>query len=231
MIYEVGDKTGVFCIEDAGPARLYYVAPENTLIDAGMPGKTDKIISALALIGVQALQVKRIVLTHHHIDHVGSLWELKRRTGAQVIAHAYDADYISGKRLRRPPRQFTARMLHSLMGLVRPRNPQGVDVERRVNDGDRIGEMTILHTPGHTPGHICILRDDYLFSGDLLQASAGEFCETPHIFTTDVPTSRASIRAIARMDFSVILSSHNPPRVFGAAERVRTLANQLGMLP
>jgi hydroxyacylglutathione hydrolase len=231
MIYQVGEKTGVYCIEDAGPARVYYVAPENTLIDAGMPGTTDKIISALAQIGVQALQVKRIVLTHHHIDHVGSLWELKRRTGAQVIAHVSDADYISGKRLRRPPRQFTARILHSLMGLLRPRNLQGVDVERRVSDGDRIGEMTVLHTPGHTPGHICLLRDGYLFSGDLLQASAGEFRETPHIFTTDVPTARSSIRAIARLDFAVILSSHNPPRVFGAVDRVRALANELGMLP
>ena len=111
MIFQVGDKSGVYCIENAGRARVYYVAPEATLIDAGEPGKADKILSALANIGVQPLHVKRIILTHHHYDHVGSVWELKRRTGAQVIAHHRDTEYVSGKRLRRPPRQFSGRSL------------------------------------------------------------------------------------------------------------------------
>jgi glyoxylase-like metal-dependent hydrolase (beta-lactamase superfamily II) len=75
------------------------------------------------------------------------------------------------------------------------------------------------------------LRDGYLFSGDLLQATPGEFRETPHIFTADVPTARASIRMISKLNFDVILSAHNPPHVFGAADRVRELADKLGMVP
>ena len=231
MIYQVGDKSGVYCIENAGSARVYFVAPEVTLIDAGEPGKADKILSALANIGVQPLHVKRIILTHHHYDHVGSVWELKRRTGAQVVAHHRDAEYIAGKRQRRAPRQISGRVMFALMNLAGARSVHGVEVDRRVQDGERIGQFVVIHTPGHTPGHMCLLRDGYLFSGDLVNAKAGAFGETPHLFTADVPTSRQSIRLVADLKFNVVLSAHHPPVVFGATEKMRELANKLGTLP
>lgn len=229
MIYQVGDHSGVYCIESAGSARVYFVgAPEFTLIDAGMPGTAGKILSALANIGVQPLHVKRIILTHHHYDHVGALWELKRRTGAQIIAHHRDAEYIAGKRLRRAPRQFSGRVIFGLMNLFGARNVPGIEVDRRVSDGDTIGGFTVVHTPGHTPGHICLLRNGYLFCGDLLTAKASAFSETAHLFTADVPTSRESIRKAAQLEFEAILSSHHPPVVFGAMNKVRALAEKLG---
>jgi glyoxylase-like metal-dependent hydrolase (beta-lactamase superfamily II) len=232
MIYQVGDKTGNYCIEGVGRARVYFVgAPEYTLIDTGMPGKADTILASLAQIGIQPLRVKRIILTHHHLDHVGSLWELKRRTGAEVVAHPRDAEYITGKRPRRAPRSLAGRLTLTLFKQLGARNPPSVDVDRRVNDNERIGSFTVVHTPGHTPGHICLQRGDCFFSGDLLQATPGEFRETPHTLTADVPTSRWSIRKVAKLEFQAILSSHQPPYVFGAAEHVRELADSLGMLP
>ncbi len=230
MIYQVGEKSGVYCIEGAGAARVYYVgAPEYTLIDAGIPHKADEILSSLANIGVQPLQVKRIILTHHHWDHVGSLWEIKKRTGAKVVAHPRDAEYITGRRIRRAPRQPLGKIAYTLVGLVGAREIPNVDVDYLVNDGDQVGSFCVIHTPGHTPGHICLLRRGYLFSGDLLTASAGGFRETPHIFTADVPTSRTSIRKVAQMQFDAVLSSHHPPYVFGASDKVRELAERLGM--
>ncbi|MDE3090256.1 MAG: MBL fold metallo-hydrolase, partial [Chloroflexota bacterium] len=212
--------------------RVYFVgAPDYALIDAGMPGRADRIISALAQIGVQPLQVKRIILTHHHWDHVGSLWELKKRTGAEIVAHPRDADYITGKRPRRAPRRLTGRVMYSLFSVFGARNLPNVEVDQSANDGDAVGSLTVVHTPGHTPGHICLQRGDYLFSGDLLQAAAGAFRETPHWFTADVPTSRVSIRKVSHLEFQAILSSHHPPYVFGAGEHVRELANRLGMMP
>ena len=231
MIYQVGDHSGVYCIEGAGTARVYFVgAPEYTLIDAGVPRKADLVLSGLAQIGVQPLQVRRIILTHHHWDHVGSLWELKKRTGAKVLAHPRDADYISGKRVRRAPRQPLGRIMYSIFGMFGARDLPNVDVDAVLNDGDRVGSFCVIHTPGHTPGHICLLLGGYLFSGDLLMASAGEFRETPHIFTADVPTSRASIIHVAHLNFDAILSSHHAPFVFGAAEKVRDLADTLRMM-
>lgn len=231
MIFQVGDKSGVYCIDGAGQARVYYVAPEATLIDAGEPEKAGKILSSLANIGVQPLHVKRIILTHHHYDHVGSVWELKRRTGAHVYAHHRDADYISGKRLRRPPRQWSGRIMFGLMSLFGARNVPGLEVDHRLQDGDVIGGFSVVHTPGHTPGHICLLRNGYFFTGDLLFAKASGFNETPHLFTADVPTSRESIRNVALLKFDAVLPAHNPPVVFGAQNKLRELANRLGPLP
>jgi glyoxylase-like metal-dependent hydrolase (beta-lactamase superfamily II) len=232
MIYQVGDKSGVYCIEGAGSARVYFVgAPDYALIDTGVPGKADRIISALALIGIQPLQVKRIILTHHHWDHVGGLWEIKRRTGAPVLAHPRDAEYITGKRARRAPRRPLGRLIYAAFGLFGARDLPNVEVDQLINDGDTVGSLTVVHTPGHTPGHLCFLRGDYLFSGDLLRATSPAFRETPHVFTADVPTSRASIRKVAEMEFQAILSSHHPPYVFRASERVRALASKLGMIP
>lgn len=229
MIYEVGGKSGVYCIEGVGLARVYFIgAPEYTLIDAGSPGNAGKILTALAQIGVSPLQVKRIFVTHHHWDHVGSLWELKKRTNAEIVAHRLDADYISGKRVRRAPRHPLGRLMYATFGLLGARRVSNVEVDRLVEDGERVGACLVVHTPGHTPGHLCFLRDGCLFSGDLLMATPGVFRETPHIFIADVPASRASIAKVAKLDFHALLSAHRPPYIFGAAEKVRELAHQLG---
>ena len=56
MILEVGDHSGIYCIDNAGPARVFYVAAERTLIDTGSPGNVDKILAGLAQIGVSPLR-------------------------------------------------------------------------------------------------------------------------------------------------------------------------------
>jgi glyoxylase-like metal-dependent hydrolase (beta-lactamase superfamily II) len=230
MIYEVGDKSGIYCIEGAGAARVYFVAaPVPTLIDAGSPGHAELILRDLAHIGVQPIHVRRVIVTHHRFDHVGSLAELKRRTGAEVCAHPRDAEYIAGRRPRRAPRRALARIVYGAMTLIGP-DVTRVEVQREIGDGAQLDGFTVVHTPGHTPGHICLLRGDVLFGGDLLQATPGEFHETPHMFTTDVPTSRRSIRKVAELDFQAILTAHQPPYVFRAGEKVRELADKLGRL-
>lgn len=230
MIFQVGDNSGIFCIENVGPARAYYVAAEHTVIDTGLPGNIDKILSGLAQVGVSPLQVKRIIVTHHHVDHVGNLFELKKRTGAQVVAHALDAEYINGRRQRRAPKPILGKLMHGFFSVMGMGQLPNVDVDRVVEDGDEVGGFTVIHTPGHTPGHICLLYGKHFFSGDLLQATSGAFEETPGMFTGDIALARASIVKAAKLEFDSLLSAHRPPYVAGAAEKVRELAKQLGTL-
>jgi glyoxylase-like metal-dependent hydrolase (beta-lactamase superfamily II) len=230
MIIQVGDHSGIFCIDNAGPARVYYVASEHTVIDTGLPGNVDKILSGLAQIGVSPLEVKRIILTHHHPDHVGNLFELKKRTGSQVVAHSLDAEYISGRRQRRAPKPVVGKLLFEMMSITGIGRVPNVDVDRMVEDGDEMNGFKVIHTPGHTPGHICLLYGKYLFSGDLLRATPGAFEETPHLFTGDVQLARASVGKVAQLEFESLLSSHHPPYAFGATEKVRELAIKLGTL-
>jgi hydroxyacylglutathione hydrolase len=227
MIFQVGDQSGIYCIDSAGPARVFYVSDERTVVDTGIPRSADKILAGLAQIGVSPLQVKRIIATHHHADHVGSLFELRKRTGAAVVAHPLDAEYINGRRARRAPKGALGKLMFGMMSLIGANRLPSVEVDQPVEDGDHVGGFEVIHTPGHTPGHICLLYGKYLFSGDLLQATPVKFEETPHLFTSDLALSRASISKVAHLEFDSLLSSHHPPYAFGAAEKMRELAQKL----
>ncbi len=228
MIYEIGTGTGVYCIEGAG-ARIYYIArPEPMLVDTGSPGHVDLIVRDLAHIGVQAFHLKKLVVTHHHTGHVGNLADIKRRSGARICAHLGDVPFIDGKLKRRVARSPVERVFHSAVTKVGFADIQTVEVDRRLEDEEEINGWRVIHTPGHTPGHICLLRGEILISGDLLQASAGAFREMPLSSIGDVAASRSSIGKVAELEFAAILPGHDPPHVVGAGEKVRKLAARLG---
>ena len=125
---------------------------EGLLIDPA-----DDIDSLLALAQKEGIRIRLIVNTHAHVDHIMGNDEVKARTGAEIIIHEADAP-----QLERIPRS----MLDLFGG--RPSPPP----DRTVRDGDliRIGEVSlqVLHTPGHTPGGICLYTDQALFTGDTL---------------------------------------------------------------
>jgi glyoxylase-like metal-dependent hydrolase (beta-lactamase superfamily II) len=227
MIYQVGEGSGVYCIEGAGP-RCYFIArPEPMLVDTGAPGHYETVIRALAQIGVQPIHIKKIVLTHHHFGHVGGLYVLKRRSGALVYAHSSDISYISGRIRRRAVRSPMERAFQSAVSFARFADVTPVAVDRRLEDDMEINGWRVVHTPGHTPGHICLLRGDMLISGDLLQYSGGVFREMPPSTIADLPTSRNSIIRVAEFDIEAILPGHNAPYIMAARRKVRELALRL----
>jgi len=137
----------------------YLVACEKTrqgvIIDPG--GDEDEILRAC---NQEGLTIKYIINTHGHPDHVCGNGMLKEATGADIVMHSADADFFSQDRIE----QF-----FSQLGL-----PPSPPVDLRVEDGDTIkfGNETlkVIHTPGHTPGGICLYSPPDLFSGDTLFA-------------------------------------------------------------
>lgn len=128
---------------------------EGMIIDPG-----DEAKGILKKVKELKLDIKLIVLTHGHIDHTGALKEVREATGATVAVHTDDAQSL-GRGVS---------LISVLMpGLSYPTPPPP---DRLLKDGDSIdiGDLhfLVLHTPGHTPGGICLLGEGVVFSGDTL---------------------------------------------------------------
>jgi len=108
------------------------------------------------------LSVSYIILTHGHSDHIGGVQEYARLYGAKVVAHEDDAPL-----LKSASKNFSREVMGKAIEF---------DADIYVRDGSEldVGSMhlTFLHTPGHTPGGMCILSDGRLFSGDTLFAES-----------------------------------------------------------
>ncbi|MCX7911681.1 MAG: MBL fold metallo-hydrolase [Dehalococcoidales bacterium] len=133
-------------------ANCYVIgtpAGDGIVIDPG--GNADEIYR---VIKQDNLKISTIILTHGHSDHIAALRDIQDRTGAEVAIHAADADFL------RTSSQFG----------ISYRMPRPPDI--LLHDGDTVSiggvSFTIIHTPGHTPGSICILEDNRIFTGDTL---------------------------------------------------------------
>ncbi|WP_407270933.1 MBL fold metallo-hydrolase [Radiobacillus sp. PE A8.2] len=150
------------------PVNCYLIEEEAglTLIDAAMPFSTKKILQVAAAIGKP---ITRIVLTHAHGDHVGALDELKAlHPDAPVYISDRDARLLAGDRsLDAAENDFP----------IRGGVPKHVKTkpDLLIKDGDQIGSLLAIATPGHTPGSMSFLdtRNEALIVGDAMQTKGG----------------------------------------------------------
>jgi glyoxylase-like metal-dependent hydrolase (beta-lactamase superfamily II) len=212
-----------------GRAYLYQEADRLTLIDTGISGRSAQVFAAIEGAGRRVEDVRQVIITHWHVDHMGSLAEVVERSDAQVLAHPIDAPIVRGER-EGPGPQGVWRYFSALIKRVAaPARPCRVD--REVNDGDEIdlgGGARILHTPGHTAGSIAVYVPGrkLLFAGDAIANTLG--LRTPiGFFTEDATAARASIKKLAELDFEVVCFGHGRPLDREASLRVRRLADKL----
>src|SRR6476620_9418841 len=138
-------------------ASLILDASGPTLVDTGLPGQHDAIAAALAEADLRVQDLKRIILTHQDIDHVGSLHDLVQSSGARVLAHAVETPYIDGSEPPRFARPEVLAQHPELRTVAEQFKPTSVD--EQLQDGirrDLAGGVLVISTPGHTPGHMCL---------------------------------------------------------------------------
>ena len=202
-----------------------------TLVDTGLPGQLEQIASALSAASVQVADLKRIVITHQDIDHVGSLHDVVKASGALVLAHEIEVPFIDGTER---PRFATPEMLAvrpELRPMVERFHPTPVD--RSLQDGARLemaGGVRVVFTPGHTIGHMCLYleRSGTVIAGDALTASEGRLQGPNPNATSDMATAARSVQKLAELDVRAIVCYHGGVVHDDAGGQLRRLAEELG---
>lgn len=169
-----------------GPVNIYLIKNHPvTLVDTGVdtPEGYKRVKDLLHLLGVELKDIKRVVLTHSHVDHSGLAAKIARDAGAVVLANQWEIRKLTGEE-----RYFKERMsfvmetgiegdmLSSMLGEKDKLPPLSINAAdlQVVKDGDILsfdgGELVIMHLPGHSPGHLCLYdpRQRYFFSGDFI---------------------------------------------------------------
>jgi len=176
--------------------------PVPTLIDSGIPRKGKKIADALGEIDLALGDLRRLILTHWHLDHIGSAEELRRVNEMEVYLHPLDVPYALGEK---HTEALGARVASKLMrGRMRYGPPQNT---LPLAHGQRVGDLEVIHTPGHTPGHVSLLRGDVLFAADSIITFA-RFRVPPSFLNEDTAQARASIQTLLGYDFQTAVSGH-----------------------
>ena len=226
---------GLWHIDDIGEMVNCYLWEWDegvTLIDTGMPGDAKTILDVLKARGHALHTVRRILVTHMDVDHVGSLLKLRQATGAAVACHTVEKEFLEHPGRRRPANLLLWPLFAVVSAFpqfrVNPATPDELMVDGQVTPEG----FTVIHTPGHTPGHISLLHKQkrVLIVGDALQNRKGKLTLPPPLFTPDMPNAQRSLWKLAKKygdDYDVAVFGHGPPIIQNANKRIIALASQV----
>lgn len=171
---------------------------EAAIVDTGIAGSEGAIGEALKRIGLDWPAVGHVILTHMHPDHAGS--------AAAVLDKAPDAKGYAGA--------------PDLPAIVVPRTLIAVA------DGDKVFDLRIVATPGHTAGHVAVFDEvgGLLVAGDALGTSSGALEGSNPQFTADPVAAKASVAKLGALTFATLLVGHGEPILTGASAQVAALA-------
>jgi len=224
-----------------GPVNVYLVEGDPlTLVDVGprMSRTWAALEEGLAHHGYTPADIRQVVITHTHSDHLGNLARLVEISGARVFAHRRNRDWITDfptEWVRRiayyvecmqrggAPREQVALMREMLAPGIRLGAPVPGEYLHLVDEGDTVTmggvEWEVYHMPGHASGHIALYQPQtgLLFAGDhlLAKVSSNPVLESPLRGETQRPRSLVdyfrSLRKVAELDVYRVLTGHGPP--------------------
>jgi glyoxylase-like metal-dependent hydrolase (beta-lactamase superfamily II) len=192
----------------------YREGDETYLIDTGFSAKAKPIFRAFNAAHVPLAQVSKILLTHHHPDHMGGAAQVLKNVPAPVSCHGDDAPFVDG-RVRRPG--------PFLMRLLMRAHP--VPVAISLKDQDRVGSLLVVHAPGHTPGEVAFYLParKILFSGDAVVERKGRLTFPAPKAATSLEQAVRSLARLRELDIELLLPGHGVPVTKDIASKIDDL--------
>jgi len=213
-------------------AFLIFHNEELVLIDTLFDADAQVILDEIQRIGKRVTDIKHIALTHGHRAHLGGLATIKRLSDAPIYSHAWEADIIAGERSQqgvnlRPILNslpaWPILFFGTFSGPLSQHKPAPVDMV--VDEGARIGPLRVLHTPGHTPGHLAFYWPErkILFTGDAFVTWPLICPGWPNAMLNEKQTW-ASLKRMAALDVELVGVGHGAPITKNAGSVMRELA-------
>jgi glyoxylase-like metal-dependent hydrolase (beta-lactamase superfamily II) len=204
-----------------GISRSYVVRAEGAiLIDGGAPNQARALARGLQRIGLPPSEIRLLVITHAHWDHVGSAAAIRRLTGAPIAVHHREQDWLETASMPHPPGVTTwGRVVAALVRLVLPLlrvppAPADVVIE---DEGLSLREFgvpgRVVHTPGHSPGSASVLLDtgDALVGDLAVNLRALRWRPGLPIFAGNLDQVRASWRRLLDLGATRVYPAHGNP--------------------
>ena len=222
------------------PYMFIENADDLTLIDPSFLPQLPILENYVLNAGYNMMNVRRIILTHLHIDHAQAANEIRKRTGAKIYSHWIEAGYLAhNPPYNGPPtiQAITDVLKKSGLSVEELTKEFGsmelepIIVDEQVSDGDTIGSIKVIHTPGHTPGHISLYYDEdrILFGADTIYKhvfGAEGMYISPPIVSIDPVTATVSAQRLSKIKFDKLLMSHqDSPLLERARETVEKLVS------
>lgn len=222
-VYLVGG--GAYGYSDASDCNVYVVdgGSEMALIDTGGGLGVEKIMSNIAEMGLKPNRIRVAVITHCHFDHIGGNKRAKELMGCEIAAHELAAPSI----------EALDELTLAEMARTRGINTEPTSVEMRLKDGDTITvgarKLEVVHTPGHTPGSICLLTTiegkRVLFPGDTV-SSGGRlgYINGPGF---DLDAWKRSLKRLLDLKIDAMFPGHGTFLVSGAHEHIKLYSDRM----
>ncbi|KOR90152.1 MBL fold metallo-hydrolase [Paenibacillus solani] len=215
---------------------------ERVLLDAGYPGQLKLIEEHLLSCGFSASDITKIIITHHDLDHIGSLPDViqNSRHTPEVFASEKEKPCIEGEQrnVKLSPESITL-ALASLPDSVPPQWKSAFKhilehlptarVNSILSDGEELpfgGGIIVIHTPGHTPGHTSLyhIPSKTLIAGDALNVEEGRLVGPNPATTYDLALAQSSLQKLTQYDIQNVICYHGGLFTDNPNQRIRELA-------
>ncbi|ODA42438.1 MBL fold metallo-hydrolase [Desulfosporosinus sp. BG] len=211
------------------------------LVDAGT-SQLPEIQKVMDQVGAPFSRLNKVILTHQDLDHIGGLPEILRVSDhkVEVLAHEEEKPYIQGDK---PLIKFNPeKMAQRLASLPEEQRKQmekvfeasqrlKANVDKTVEDGEVLpycGGITVIFTPGHTPGHICLYlnQSKTLITGDALNVVDGQLEGPKPEFSSDIDLAKKSLKKLTQYDIETVICYHGGVYRNNINQRVLELTNE-----